>query len=679
MNLELVDWLILGLSTLGLAAFSIYSVRHMKGVADFLVANRCAGRYLLSVARGMVGIGAVSAVASFEMHYQAGFVPSWWQLMYIPLSVIIILTGYVYYRFRETRALTMAQFFEMRYSKPLRIYAGIITWLSGVLNFAIFPIVEARFLIWFCGIPVHYANVLGFQIDVTAAAVMVLTTGISLIFATLGGQITVMATDAAQGVFCLFAYLFIVFFLLTRFSWVDITTALKMAPEHASMLNPYDTAKVRDFNIWFFLVTLFGMFYGYMSWQGGAGYQAAGVTPHEQKMGAVISNWRGLVQTIMIVMIPICAYAFLHLPKYAEASAPVEKVLQQLPTKTLQTQMRVPVALAYMLPAGLKGLFATVVLFFLITTQDTYMHSWGAIFIQDVILPFRKKPFTPKQHVNLIRLSIIFVGVFAILFGLLYRQTEYVFMFFAITGAIVSGLGACIVGGIYWSRGTPAGAFVALTLGWVLALGRIVLQQIGPHFKDVANRGMLLRAMDYINGINSQIVWFWIMVTCLVGYVVTSLLTRNEEGFCMDRVLHRGKYAIEGEHVHRESPRSLWQRMVGVTEEFSTVDRIWAYALVIWNMGWLAAFLIGTGYYILGTFGYVPRMSQDGWSKFWKIWVWMQLFIGVPVTFLFAAGCIFDLRDMFRRLRTLVRNAADDGRVIHHHLATESDEPPRAE
>jgi SSS family solute:Na+ symporter len=100
------DWAIIGLSSLGLVIFSLYSVKHMKGVADFLAAGRLGGRYLLTISGGMSGIGAVSAVALFEMYYQAGFVPCWWSLMSIPVGVAIIMTGYVYYRFRESRALT---------------------------------------------------------------------------------------------------------------------------------------------------------------------------------------------------------------------------------------------------------------------------------------------------------------------------------------------------------------------------------------------------------------------------------------------------------------------------------------------------------------------------------------------------------------------------------------------
>lgn len=49
----------------------------MKGVADFLSGGRMAGRYLLAVAKGEQGVGAVVFVAMFEMISKSGFVLAW--------------------------------------------------------------------------------------------------------------------------------------------------------------------------------------------------------------------------------------------------------------------------------------------------------------------------------------------------------------------------------------------------------------------------------------------------------------------------------------------------------------------------------------------------------------------------------------------------------------------------
>ena len=141
--MEPVDWLVV-LVLLGFIFWgNRLASREKKSVADFLAANRCVGQYLLAVGEWTAGLGAVTVVAYLERGYTAGFVPTYWQLAQTPLDIVIRVTGFVRYRYRMTKAMTMAQFFEMRYSKSLRIYAGFICWISGVINMGIFPVSAA--------------------------------------------------------------------------------------------------------------------------------------------------------------------------------------------------------------------------------------------------------------------------------------------------------------------------------------------------------------------------------------------------------------------------------------------------------------------------------------------------------------------------------------------------------
>ena len=117
MNMHALDWAILGGLFVLLLVIAGLSSRLTRSVADFLAANRSAGRYLLTVAQGMSGLGAISIAANFEKYYQAGFGAIWWAQILAPISLLLALSGYVIYRYRETRAMNMALFFEMRYSR----------------------------------------------------------------------------------------------------------------------------------------------------------------------------------------------------------------------------------------------------------------------------------------------------------------------------------------------------------------------------------------------------------------------------------------------------------------------------------------------------------------------------------------------------------------------------------
>ena len=724
MNMHLIDWTIVVVSVVALTWFSLRTVRYMQGVTDFLSANRSAGRYMLTLAGGMTGFGAISAVGMFEQYADAGFPPIWWGWMMIPASVVVTLSGWVFYRFRETRCLTLAQFFELRYNRRFRIYTGLIVWFSGIVNFGIFHYVASNFFVYFCGLPPEL-DVLGVAIP-TYWPVMGLTTGMALVYTCIGGHITVMITDCVQGIFCGMAFVVLCIVLLFSFDWPVLTQALEEAPYRAavvqakqrvvkaqarydaalegkvedtkerkeeldaavaaqddeeglreaakgkSMLNPFDTAKVKNFNIWFYLIIVFNMFYGTMAWQGSQAYHSSGITPHEQKMGAIIGGWRILLQTATVLLLALCALTFLQHPQYAEQASGANRMLETLragDTPQLATQQRVPIALAYMLPVGFRGLFCVVMMFLLVTTQDTYVHSWGTIFIQDVVMPWRKEPFTPEGHVRALRWSIAFVAVFAVVFSCVYKPTEFIQMYFAITGAIVGGLGCVIVGGLYWRRATTPAAYTAVTLGAVLSVTRIIVHQLKDTIAEKADTSALMRLLDATNAINSQVVWFFVMIFCIFVFATISLLTCRRP-FNMERMLHRGKYDTKGDHKKAEdATKSVWLKLVGITEEFSRTDRILAGGLVLWNLFWIGLFGGAALYNFV-----IAQIPADWWPKFWRLWVFLQVGVGIPITIWFTIGGAMDIRRVFQRLATVQRDAADDGWVIHHHLPGDPEE-----
>jgi SSS family solute:Na+ symporter len=641
-----LDWTIV----FAILAFMILSVvaskTLMRSVADFLAAGRSAGRYIICVSSGIAALGAITIIANLEMNLIAGFSMSWWGMTMGLVVLIVKVSGWVIYRFRQTRCLTLAQFFEVRYSRRFRIFAGVICFLSGIINFGIFPAVGARFFIYFCDLPLS-VSILGQNIA-TFPLVMIVLLSISLYFVFTGGQIAIIIADFFQGMFISVVFIVLLLFIFATLNWTHIFEALSAAPADASLINPFHTSAVKDFNFWYFLIGVFGVLYGAMSWQGTQGYNASAKSAHEAKMGGVLDSWRSLPQTLMFLFVPIVAYTILHHPDYSNIADSVNAVIANIDSEAIRSQLRVPLVLSHILPRGLIGAFVAVMLAAFISTHDSYLHSWGSILIQDVIMPLRKRPFTPQQHLKFLRLAILFVAVFIFTFSLVFRQSQYILLFFAITGAIFAGgSGAVIIGGLYWEHGTTAAAWAAMITGSSIAVGGIIIHQVIDNF--------------FING---QVFWAISMFASSVVYIAVSLLGRRRV-HDMDRLLHRGKYAIEGEMKVVEKVPSRGWKILGMGREFTRFDKFIYIANYIWTGAWTLVFIVGTVYNL------THEVSDTSWMNFWKIYLYIQMGLAIIVIFWFAAGGFKDLRVMVHRLRTMKRDDRDDGFVVRERPETD--------
>jgi solute:Na+ symporter, SSS family len=651
MNLNLIDWSIL----IGLFAIMAYGAsvtrKYSSSVADFLAANRCANRYVLAVSEGAASIGAITFVAMFEAYYASGFSFVWWSLLMNVVLAIIALSGWIAYRFRQTRALTMAQFLEMRYTKKFRMYAGTIAFVSGTLNFGIFPAVGARFFEYYCGftpVLVHIGG--GYTIDLTYGLIMAVLITIALIFTFMGGQITLIVTEFIQGMVLNIVMTIIIGVLLIKFTWPQIFETLANRPPGQSMLNPFDSSSTKDFNMWFYLIQAFAAFWTCLAWLGNQGYYVSARNAHEARMGRSLGAWRVYCQNLSIILLPICAYVVLHNADWSLLAEKANSVLNSVstnPDDTMRKQLTTSVVLITFLPSGLIGAFCAVMVCAFLSVQQTYMHSWGSIFIQDILLPLRKKAITTKQHLNLLRLSIFGVGLFTFLFSLFFAQYDAILMFFALTGLLfLGGGGTVIVFGLYWRRGTTAAAYVAMTVGVVAFIFGFTAQKLWPL---------------YHNGekfpINSQYLFFFSMMASMALYVIVSLLSGKKD-FDLDKMLHRGKYAVADDATAvTDKPVTGLQALFGINKDFARGDKIIYWTITGWSLAWGAIFLIGT--FWARTFG----ISIETWGTFWHMFAWMIFTVVCSTTIWFLIGGIIDLRKMFRRLATIKRDSSDDGKI----------------
>ena len=686
--MHFIDWSIVFLALFGMVYSVSFSTGLMKSVTDFLSAGRTAGRYLISVSSGIAGLGAISVVMFLEMGYVAGFSLAWWGLSQGIIILMLTMSGWVIYRFRSTRCLTLAQFFEKRYSRRFRIFTGLVAFTAGIINFGIFPAVGAQFFISYCGLPDTFIGLPVYPM------VMIVLLSISLYFVYTGGQIAVIIADFFQGIFATFVLLAVALYLFFNVGWDQVTESLEQTPiklakeeiqaldsdesfqelpeeqqqerineidekyKNSSRINPFKTSHVEDFNFWYFLIGIIGIMYSSMSWQGSQAYNSSAKSAHEAKMGSVLAGFRGLPQGLFFLLVPVLIYVCMNHPSYQDIADSVNLSLFELDTDTLRSQMRGPIVLSTILPIGLLGAFAALMLAAFVSTHDTYLHSWATIIIQDVVMPFRDKPFDKDTHIKVLRYAIFGVAVFIFLFSLLFQQNQKIALFFAITAAIFAGgSGAVIIGGLYWKRGTTTAAWTAMIVGAVISVGGVLVKQISSDWlAEPASYNTLKGILTYIRDINGQEYWGISMGLSAISYVGVSLLFK-EEPFDMDKLLNRGEYAIEGEKKVVNENTELGWKIFMMGNEFTKTDKLIYIINYAWTGMWTLIFIIGTVYNLYND------VSNAAWMSFWKKYIFIHIFMAIITLVWFTIGGFNDLKIMLAKLNTDHRDHEDDGWV----------------
>ena len=741
----LLDYVIVIVPVIFVLFAAWYTKRYVKGVADFLAAGRVAGRYIISVADLANGLAIITLVAYVEEHYRTGFSLAFWNNILMPLGLFLGMTGYCTYRFRETRAMSIGQFLEMRYSKNFRIFAAALRSLTEVCSNMIMPAIAARFFIYFLDLP-HTVNIFGFEMSTFILIVfIVLTLAISIIM--MGGTLALLVTDSLQGLLCYPLLFVFVLFILYKFSWSsEIVEVMKDRVPGESFINPYDLANFRDFNLFSLCVAVFVSVFHRASWLG-AGNSSAARSPHEQKMAGVLGGWRSAITTMFYVLIAICVITIMNHKNFNQSAKVIRtevsrriagelvkdnekrnnlvKKLESLPVqehrigvdkpmgeklnqdtpyldaarselqgtpegnakfqqfRTLFNQMMMAGTMRHILPPVMLGLFCLLMVLAMISTDDSRIFSASITISQDVVLPLIKKPLSPEQHLRMIKLVAVGVGIVFLCGSFFMSQLDYIKLFVTVICSMwLGGCGPVMVFGLYSRFGTAAGAWASLVSGMLLSFSNILIQRNwADHvYPFLEKMGWVDEVSSFLTAVskplNPYIVWemnpvkcpinsfefyFMTMVASLTLYIVVSLATCREP-FNLDKMLHRGIYRVEGVSLEKQkiTLKSIWSQIIGITSEYSKGDRIIAWGVFFY------CFVYGFG----GTFlAVVIWNAISPWPIEWWGNYFLVVFLIVPgiialiTTLWFGIGSILDMRRLFHDLNERRENPQDNGQV----------------
>jgi SSS family solute:Na+ symporter len=746
-----IDWCITLLPLAFVLGMAVYSRRYVRGVVDYLAAGRVAGRYVIAVGDMESMIGLTWLISAVEVRYQSGFAVAFWESVIGIVGIVIALTGYCVYRFRETKAMSMGQFLEIRYSRPLRIFAAFLRAIGDTMGNAIGPAVAANFFIFFLGFPMA-VHVFGLSIPTYLVIVAAVLTMAMIVIWT-GGRIAQLITDCFQGLMSYPIFVIVTVYILTNYSLMnDMTPVLMDRVEGQSFLNPFDIEKLRDFNILMVITLLVSRILNRGTWLGND-VTMCGRTPHEQKMAGVLGQWRSGFSYTMATLIGVfvitvmvhqdyapkardlrlglsnqIAAKVLADDKYKEKRTELIQNLAAIPEqrhqigvdpplsreqnmdtvyfetarktlgndaegnylfqqfKTLYHQMMITSVIRTFMPVGIVGLICLLMVMLMLSTDDTRILNCSSGIIQDIVVPLRKKPLTPKQHLFWLRMCSLGVSFFFLLFSAFFVQIDYVMMFMTITlGIWTGGAGAMMVFGLYSRFGNTAGAFSSLTTGSGLTIAGVLIQSnwanhVYPFLEKmgwVSGLDWFLRMVS--SPLNPIVVWkmdaekfpinsyeilLLAMLSSVLMYVVVSLLTYRKP-YNLDRMLHRGKYSIDGEKKIKSAwtLKSMWGKLVGITPDYTMGDKVIAWSV----FGYAIVFNIGIMFLAVVIWNLIWPWPNEWWRHLfcYRILI-LGVLIGTISTVWFAIGGFWDLRQLFKDLAKRVDNPLDDGRVEGH-------------
>ena len=539
------NWLIVILPFSAVIYMAFHTRKYIRSVPDFLAGGRLCGRYLLAVGNMEAGLSVMFLIAFIEVHYRTGFATGFWSGFSAPLFLVISLTGFCTYRLRETKALSMGQFLEMRYSRSFRLFCAILRTSVELLSNVILPAISARFFIYLLGIP-HYINIFGVKVQSLALVIFVVLL-LAMIILLAGGSVALLITDTLQGLLTYPIIFIFTLYMLLNFSWWDeIIPVMADRIPGESFINPYDIESLRDFNLFAVFVTIFSGILNRGNWFGG-GYACAARSAHEQKMSAILGAWRNGFNPLFYVLLAGMILTVMNHENYASKAKairsemcsriageiiPDRKTRQELVKKTaaipeqhhvigrdkplsekqnldtvylntahdtlgktpegnakfqefrtLYNQLRLPVAIRHVLPGALIGVFILLMLMLMVSTDDSRIFSSSMTIVQDIILPLRRTPMSPPTHIRLVKLLTVLVCIFFFFGSLFMTQLDYINLYFTIVGAIWSGgAGAVVLGGLYTRFGTAAGAYASILTGVVISGGGMLIQRNWPDY-----------------------------------------------------------------------------------------------------------------------------------------------------------------------------------------------------
>jgi SSS family solute:Na+ symporter len=482
MTFSLVDWIILVLYLAFTMGVGFWVKRYVESLSGYMVAGRRVKTALGVATFAATEIGTITFMYFGELGYVSGFSCFIIGILAMFAYMFVGRTGFVIAALRRHRVMTIPEYYELRYSRRVRLLGGVILFLGGVLNMGIFLKFDGIFL----------SEVMGFGPQ-AITLIMVLMIVVVITYTVLGGMFSVIVTDYMQFVVLSVGMLIATIAILLKVDFGQLSNVVSTQFGEGGF-NPLVNPRFG----WMFIVwILISNVAAGALWQPGTSKALASESPRVAKRVFFYTSLTFAGRAMIPMFWGVAALALLG-PNESSTAA-------------------MPKLLGAITPRGLLGLLVAGMLAASMSTYSAYLLAWSSVATRDVIACLRPNDFSERTTIWLTRVFATLIGLFLLVFGLWYQIPDTAFQYLFITGAMyTAGALGCVAAGVYWPKANSVGAYAALVMGALAPAGFLLLEK---------SRESLPPTLAYITDVNvSGLLSFALAFT---GMILGSLLTQK--------------------------------------------------------------------------------------------------------------------------------------------------------
>jgi SSS family solute:Na+ symporter len=466
----LVDGSIVGLYLLGTMVAGVAVRKYVGKVEDFLVAGREMNLFLGIASLAATEFGIVTCMYTAQNGYKYGFAGATPGLLNALAMFLVGYTGFCIKPLRDSGVMTIPELLDRRYGNRIRWLSGVVIVLGGLLNMGVFLRVGGEFLVVATGLNPNNLEI----------AMTVLLLGVAA-YTIMGGMLSVLVTDFLQFVVMSIGLLAVTILILVNIGWDTLVNTV--AAKHGEGgFNPFVNPDMGWEYVLFNLLLTTG---AVLTWQTSIARVLAAKDTHTARRVYTGTSFFFVSRFLIPGLWGIAALSVLT----PQAFAILSPAMQEDPSL-----YAMPLFLSTALPVGLMGIMIAAMLAADMSTDSSYMLTWGGVIYNDIMAPFRRN-WSEKKGLVWNRCIVAAIGVFLLFFGLWYKLEGDLWTYLMLTGTIyLASISTLLIACCYWKRANDWGAGAAIVVSAAIPVTYLIMEkaapelaeQVGPNWSGIA-------------------------------------------------------------------------------------------------------------------------------------------------------------------------------------------------